>query len=228
MDTTSITLCMAFTDLQIKYASLTRMSEEPGHVFHHTQWKHHNRRCHTWQELGADTTIDGVSTLRPVRACHEVCIKWARWPSDALFYNSAFLNLTVEATGGHGRLLLLQSSGPPAVWYVMYQIAELQKCMSGAKESVTLSCVWICARNSCFDWSDKGNWVSEAVVIRWRRQARALVQWLQLHIKHHPCVCGRVWESTRARLLSQKEKSKCVTQVIQASRDGGGGLAHDW
>lgn len=48
MDTTSITLCMAFTDLQIKYASLTVMSEEPGRGFGHTQWKHHDRRCHTW------------------------------------------------------------------------------------------------------------------------------------------------------------------------------------
>lgn len=88
MDTTSITLCMAFTDLQIKYASLTVMSEEPGRVFGHTQWKHHDRRCHAQQGLRAaltDTTIDGVSIIWPVAAYHEVCIKEVCWPSDVLF-----------------------------------------------------------------------------------------------------------------------------------------------
>lgn len=34
MVTASITLCMAFTDLQIKYASLRVMSDEPASVFH--------------------------------------------------------------------------------------------------------------------------------------------------------------------------------------------------
>lgn len=34
MDTTSITLCMAFTDLQIKDASLRVMSDEPASIFH--------------------------------------------------------------------------------------------------------------------------------------------------------------------------------------------------
>lgn len=54
----------------------------------HTQQKHHDCCCHTWQEPGetlTDTTIDGVSMAWPVGAWHEVCIKQTCWPRDVLF-----------------------------------------------------------------------------------------------------------------------------------------------
>lgn len=84
MDTTSITLCMAFTDLQIKGASLRVMSDEPARFF---DTPCRNTRIAAVRRDGsrADTTIDGVSIAWPVGAWHEVCIKQACWPSDELF-----------------------------------------------------------------------------------------------------------------------------------------------
>lgn len=89
MDTTSITLCMAFTDLQIKDASLTVVSGEPACVFHTPSRNTMIAACHTWQKTGAtptDTTIDGASMAWPVGAWHEVCVV------DVLAQRCAILN----------------------------------------------------------------------------------------------------------------------------------------
>lgn len=64
----------------------------------HTEQKHHDCRCHTWQEPRAtltDTTINGVSMAWPVDAWQEVCIK-----QTSLAQRCAILNGAAEPTHG--------------------------------------------------------------------------------------------------------------------------------
>lgn len=97
MDTASITLCMAFTDLQIKDASLRVMSDKLACVFH-------TQPAETWwlqvSHAGAWSDSDWHDNQWCINGVASMCVALGVYKANALAHRCAILNSAVEPTHG--------------------------------------------------------------------------------------------------------------------------------